>query len=75
VGRELRLYFLVNSELNECRELGTTYSGERWETGREREIVDLGMMQYVAYAVLGVCCTQCMLYSVYAVLSVCCTQC
>jgi len=26
-------------------------------------------------AVLGVCCTRCMLYSVYAVLSVCCTRC
>jgi len=37
--------------------------------------VDLGMMQYAVYAVLSVCCTQCMLYSVYAVLSVCCTRC
>jgi hypothetical protein len=27
------------------------------------------------YAVLGVCCTWCMLYLVYAVLGVCCTQC
>ena len=27
-------------------------------------------MQYSVYAVLGVCCTQCMLYSVYAVLGV-----
>ena len=26
-------------------------------------------------AVLGVCCTWCMLYPVYAVLGVCCTQC
>jgi len=33
------------------------------------------MMQYVAYAVLGVCCTRCTLYSVYAILGVCCTLC
>jgi len=33
----------------------------------------IGMMQFAVYAVLSVCCTQCMLYSVYAVLSVCCT--
>jgi len=26
-------------------------------------------------AVLGVCCTRCMLYSVYVVLDVCCTHC
>jgi len=37
--------------------------------------VDLGMMQYAVYAVLGVCFTRCMLYSVYAVLSACCTRC
>jgi len=30
----------------------------------EREIVDLGMMQYAVYVVLSVCCTRCMLYSV-----------
>jgi len=27
------------------------------------------------YAVLGVCCTRCMLYSVYTVFGVCCTWC
>jgi len=32
-------------------------------------------MRYSVYAVLGVCCTRCMLYLVYAVLGVCCTQC
>jgi len=37
-------------------------------------------MQYsvyadVLYAVLGVCCTWCMLYSVHAVLGACCTWC
>jgi hypothetical protein len=26
----------------------------RWETGLERETVNLGMMQYAVYAVLGV---------------------
>jgi len=41
---------------------------------------DLGWMLYLVYAglvyaVLGVCCTRCMLYSVYAVLGVCCTRC
>jgi len=41
-----------------------------WETGWERETVDLGMMQYAVYAVPGVCSTQ-----VYAVLGVCCTPC
>jgi len=34
------------------------------ETGWERETVDLGMMPYSEYTVLGVCCTRCMLYSV-----------
>ena len=33
------------------------------------------MTQYAVYAVLSVCCTQCMLYSVYAVLGVCHTRC
>jgi len=37
--------------------------------------VELRMMQNAVYAVLGVCCTRCMLYLVYAELSVCCTQC
>jgi len=57
-----------------------------WETGWERETVDLGMMQvrgvcstrcmqYSVYGVLDVCCTRWMLYSVYAVLGVCCTRC
>ena len=32
-------------------------------------------VRYLVYAVLGVCCTQCMLYLVYAVLGVCCTWC
>jgi len=36
---------------------------------------DLGMMQYVVYAVRGVCSMQCMLYSVDAVLGVCCIRC
>ena len=36
----------------------------RDETGCERGIVDLGMMQYAVYAVLSECCTRCMLYSV-----------
>jgi hypothetical protein len=31
--------------------------------------------QFWVDAILGVCCTRCMLYSVYAVLSVCCTRC
>jgi len=30
----------------------------------KRETVDLGLIPYLVYAVLGVCCTQCMLYSV-----------
>jgi hypothetical protein len=29
----------------------------------------------MVYAVLGVCCTRCMLYSVFAVLGVCSTRC
>jgi len=70
---ERRLYSLVNSYLCECRELSTTWSPERWETGWEREAVDLGMMEYMVYAVLSECCTWCMLYSVYAILGVCCT--
>jgi hypothetical protein len=32
-------------------------------------------MQYLVYAVLSVCCTQCMLDKVYAIHSVCCTRC
>ena len=32
-------------------------------------------MLYSVYAVLGVCCMQCMLYAVYAVLGICCTRC
>ena len=32
-------------------------------------------MLYLVYAVLGVCCTWCILYSVYVVLGVCCTRC
>jgi len=36
---------------------------------------DLGWILYPVYAVLGVCCTRCMLISVYAVLGVCCTRC
>jgi len=42
--------------------------------GWRRETVDLGMMQYLVYAVLGVCSTRCMQYSVNAVLGVCSTQ-
>jgi len=44
----------------EGRELSTTTSAERWETGWERETGwegetdDLGMMLYLMYAVLGV---------------------
>jgi len=45
------------------------------ETSWERETVDVAMMQCAVYAVLSVCCTQCMLYLVYAVLGVCCTWC
>jgi hypothetical protein len=37
--------------------------------------VDLGMMQYLVYAALGVCFTWCMLYLVYALLGVCFTWC
>jgi len=51
--QQLRLYSLVNLYLWECTELSTT-SAERWETGRERETVDLGMMLYLVYAVLCV---------------------
>jgi len=57
---QLRLYLLVKLYLWECRELSTTTSAERWETGWEREYgwegetVDLGMMLYLIYAVLGV---------------------
>jgi hypothetical protein len=32
-------------------------------------------MQYVVYAVRGVCSTRCMQYAVNVVLSVCCTRC
>ena len=31
------------------------------ETGWEREIVDVGMMQYTVYEILSVCYTRCML--------------
>jgi len=34
-----------------------------------------GWISYSVYAVLGVCCTRCMLYSVDAVLGGCCTRC
>jgi len=51
--RQLRLYSFVNLELWECRQLSTT-SAERWETGWERETVNVGMMLYLVYAVLGV---------------------
>jgi len=37
------------------------------QTDWEPETVNHGMMQYVVYAVLGVCCTPCMLYSVSTV--------
>jgi len=50
---QLTLYSLVNLLLWECREL-STISAERWETGWEWETVDLGMMLYLVYAVLGV---------------------
>jgi len=53
VRRHLRLCSLVNLELWECRELSTT-SAEIWETGWERETVDLGMMLYLVYAALCV---------------------
>jgi hypothetical protein len=56
--RQLRLYSLVNLSLWECRELSIT-SAERRETGWEWETVDLGMMLYLVYAVLGACCTRC----------------
>jgi len=36
----------------------------RDETGWERETVNLTLMLYSVYAVLGVCCTRCMLYLV-----------
>jgi len=49
--RQPRLYSLVNLRLWECRELSTTRSAKRWETGWERETVDLGMMLYLMYAV------------------------
>jgi len=39
----------------------------------EEKTNNLGWMLYSVYAVLGVCCTQCMLYLVYTVLGVCCT--
>jgi len=52
--RQLRLHSLVNLKSWECRELSTTTSAKRWETGRERETVDLGIMLYLMYAVLGV---------------------
>ena len=58
--RQLRLHLLVNLSLWECRELSTTTSAKRWETGLERETgweretVDLGMMLYLMYAGLGV---------------------
>ena len=35
---------------------------------------NLGWMLYSVYAVLGVCCTRCVLYLVYALLGVCCTR-
>jgi len=41
----------------------------------EAKTSNLGWMLYSVYAVLGVCCTQCILYSVYAVLGVYCTRC
>ena len=50
---QLRLYSLVNLSYWECREMSTT-SAERWGTGWEQETVDLGMMLYMVYNVLGV---------------------
>ena len=50
----LRLYSLVNSKFWECRELSTTRFAESGGTGRERETVDFGMMQYSVYSVLNV---------------------
>jgi len=41
---------------------------ERWEHGLEWETVNLGMIQYMVYAVLGIYSVQCALYSRYAVL-------
>ena len=55
--------------------MSTTWSAERWETCWEQETVNLGMMQYVVYAVHSDCSTGCMLYWVYAVLVVWCTGC
>jgi len=52
--QQLRLYSLINLKLWECRELSTTASAERWETGWEQETVHLGMMLYLMYAVLSV---------------------
>jgi hypothetical protein len=54
--------------------LGIGLFAKRSETGRERDVVKLGMMQYTVYAVLGICCTGCRLCSVYAVLGACCAQ-
>jgi len=61
--------------------LGSTYNQEN-EGEDKQSWVDavLGVcctecMLYSVYAVLGVCCTLCMLYLVYAVLGVCCTRC
>jgi len=50
----LRLYSLGKLWWRECRELSTTTSAERWDTGRERETVDLGIALYQVYALLGV---------------------
>jgi len=44
--QQLRLYSLVKLSLSECRELSTT-STKGWETGWERENVDLGMILYL----------------------------
>jgi len=51
---QLRLYSLVNLQSWEYWELSTTTSAARWETGWGWETVDLGLMLYLMYAVLGV---------------------
>jgi len=60
---------------------GVNSKSWEWRDNRQSQVYAvLGVcctqcMLYLVYAVLGVCCTRCRLYSVYAVLCVCCTQC
>jgi len=48
----------------------TTWSAGKWETGWEREKLDVRMMQYAVFTVLSVCFAWSLPYSVYAVLGV-----